>query len=275
MTRQQQIGYALVLVGVLTGITWAVSQFIQPILPANVNNLLVLRFAALLAVLGGLAAFKDTIELIHILSGRNQNSTEQNQPVLETHFNRRVNANVIVTGGQNVTVNTVPKQEPINNRIAYAGSNQEQVELFQKLMGENVRQSLFWKERLEAYSKTWRALQVVRVAGDALWESASPENILTFANALQFAKIRVNDDAIFFENGDYHELLNLLKIFGNFYVGKQRLIRIRTRADLDRARSSPPIRRMQRQINENRETKVKYESLLDQIMESFRVRLSR
>ena len=56
MTRQQQVGYALVLVSVLTGITWAISQFIQPILPPNMNNSVILLFAALLAVLGGLAA---------------------------------------------------------------------------------------------------------------------------------------------------------------------------------------------------------------------------
>lgn len=38
MTRRQQLGYALILVSVLTGITWAISQFVQPILPANINN---------------------------------------------------------------------------------------------------------------------------------------------------------------------------------------------------------------------------------------------
>ena len=213
MTRQQQVGYALVLVSVLTGITWAISQFIQPILPPNMNNSVILLFAALLAVLGGLAAFKDTLELIHILSGRNRSSDQQLQPVFETNFNRRVEANVIVTGGQNVTVNTAPHQELINNRIAYAETNQEQIELFKNLMGEDVRQALFWKEKLEAYSKTWRTLQVVRVAGDALWESVSSKNILNFANALRIAKIRVNDDAIFFEKGDHQELLELLKVF--------------------------------------------------------------
>lgn len=235
---------------------------------------MILLFAALLAVLGGLAAFKDTIELVHILSGRNQRSTQQSQPVFETNFNRRVDAHVIVTGGQNIIVNSALQQKPINNRIVYAESNKEQVELFQTLMGENIRQNLFWKERLEAYSGTWRILQAVRVAGDALWERVSEESILTFTNALRAANIRVNDDAIFFERDDYRELLKLLKVFGNFRVGKNRFIQIRSSAGLD-FYNYDVVMKIQMQVDENRRIKEKYENLLDQILESFRARLSR
>ena len=270
MSKKQLIGYALILVGLLTGVTWYVSQFTQPILPANINNSVIIFFAALLAVLGGLAAFKDTVELIHIFSGREQRTVQQSPPMSQTNFNREVHAQVIVTGGQNVTVNTAPQE--INDRIVHSESTQQQAELFQKLMGENVRQSFFWKERLEAYSRTWRILQQVRVAGDALWESAAQDNILAFANALQSASIRVKDDAIFFEKEDYKELLRLLTILGNFRVGKQRLINIRSRDDLD---TQYAVMEIASQVSKNRKIKNNYENLLDQIMEAFRERLSR
>jgi hypothetical protein len=270
MTRQQQIGYALILVAILAGITWYTSQFIQPMLPPSINNSVILFFAALLAVLGGLAAFKDTIELIHIFSGREQRALQQLQPVFQTNFNKKVDAQVIVTGGQNVTINAAP-QQPINDKIVYAESLQQQAELFQKVLGENIRQNFFWKAKVEAYSEAWRILQTVRVVGDSLWEKASQENILAFAGALKSATNVVQNDAIFFEKDEYQELLKLVDEFKHFHVGKERIIELRSNAHLD----AHQIREIQRQVDRNRAIKEKYESLLDQIMESFRTRLSR
>ena len=61
------IGFSLFVVATLTILVWGVSYFIQPILPAQINNNMLLFFAVLLSVLAGLAAFKDTIELIRTL----------------------------------------------------------------------------------------------------------------------------------------------------------------------------------------------------------------
>lgn len=58
------VGYSLLIIALLTTVVWAISYFVQPILPANINNAGILFFIALLSVLGALAAFKDIIELI-------------------------------------------------------------------------------------------------------------------------------------------------------------------------------------------------------------------
>ena len=50
-------------IALLTFVVWAVSQFIQPILPASTNAGLVLFIAALLGVVGILGQFKDVVEL--------------------------------------------------------------------------------------------------------------------------------------------------------------------------------------------------------------------
>lgn len=64
---RRYIGYAFITVALLTLIVWAISQFVQPILPANINSGLVLFFVALLGVTGLLAQLKDTVEFFQHL----------------------------------------------------------------------------------------------------------------------------------------------------------------------------------------------------------------
>ena len=64
---RKYVGCAFIMVAVLTLVVWAISAFIQPLLPSNINNNLVLFFAAIFGVTGILAAFKDIIELARIL----------------------------------------------------------------------------------------------------------------------------------------------------------------------------------------------------------------
>ena len=48
------VSYALITIALLTIFVWAVSQFVQPILPANFNSGVILFFVALLGVLAAL-----------------------------------------------------------------------------------------------------------------------------------------------------------------------------------------------------------------------------
>lgn len=67
---RKNISYALLLIAFLTFILWIASQFIQPILPQSINKGAILFFAVLLAVLGGLAGLKDTVELVQMFRNR-------------------------------------------------------------------------------------------------------------------------------------------------------------------------------------------------------------
>jgi len=67
---RRYVSYALIAVALLTLVVWAVSQFIQPILPANTNGGLVLFIAALLGVVGVLGQFKDVVELFRSFGER-------------------------------------------------------------------------------------------------------------------------------------------------------------------------------------------------------------
>lgn len=73
------IGYAFLTIALLTLVVWLVSVFVQPILPANLNNSLVFFFFVLSAVLGSLAAFKDVIELVQMIFGRRNQKTSDSR----------------------------------------------------------------------------------------------------------------------------------------------------------------------------------------------------
>lgn len=77
---RRNLSYALLLVALLTFILWIVSQYIQPILPKFINASGILFFAVLLAVLGGLAGLKDTIELVQMFQNRRNQSTLTETP---------------------------------------------------------------------------------------------------------------------------------------------------------------------------------------------------
>jgi len=271
MTRQLKIGIAILLIGLLTIIVWSISQFVQPTLPPDINSKLILFFVALVAVVSFLASFKDTIELINILVGRSRRAHRQTQPISQTHFHGAVDAQVVVTGGQNVNVYPPPPQSA-NESLVYSETLRQQVELFRQILGEiNIQQSPLQSLRVEAYSGAWRVLQAVKLAGDALWEEASEINILRFAQALKMATVQVDEDAPFFNKDDLRNLRSVLKAFGNFRAGKQRLYEIRFSEDIS---DNYALREIRHQIDENRRYKGVYKNLLERILESFRNRLS-
>ena len=57
------LSLALIVIAILTILVWAVSQFIQPILPPSINSGLVLIIAVFLGILGVLAQLNEVIEL--------------------------------------------------------------------------------------------------------------------------------------------------------------------------------------------------------------------
>ncbi|ALB40450.1 MULTISPECIES: hypothetical protein [Nostocales] len=123
--------------------------------------------------------------------------------------------------------------------------------------------------RLQSYWNIWRKLQLLRLAGEELWKGASENNIMNFSQLLNEILLKLDESAIFFEEEEYMRLREILNVFGNFRLGKIRLIDIRNEEDLYRISSS----QARRQIERNLRYKCEYEELLDKIRVSFRDRL--
>ena len=75
-------GYALLIIGLISLVVWAVSNYVQPILPFESNNSLFLLFAAITSTAGFISAFKDSIELLQFLE------EARNKRLLNEKFSR-------------------------------------------------------------------------------------------------------------------------------------------------------------------------------------------
>jgi hypothetical protein len=115
--------------------------------------------------------------------------------------------------------------------------------------------------------------------GSELWDKASQENLVRFANQLRDTTQLVYEDSIFFEELDYSQLKSVLENFKYFHIGKERLIKIRSIEDIKHQKklfSPVEIKRIiAEQIEINRHHKIDYESILDRIRVSFNSKLSR
>lgn len=77
---RRNLAISLFVVALLSLVVWAISNYVQPILPQNVNNNLLIFGAVFIAVIGALAGLKDIIELYeYVFSGNRQNKKNQNE----------------------------------------------------------------------------------------------------------------------------------------------------------------------------------------------------
>lgn len=151
-------------------------------------------------------------------------------------------------------------------------SSPEQLEFFRSQLNlPPTRSNNYFKAKFQSYWDIWRKLQLLRLAGDDLWNKVNEDNILAFTERLRETSDKVEESAIFFDEEDYVTLKDILQDFAHFRLGKIKLYQIRSKKDfesryidMDDAVS---------QIEFNRGYKSSYEALLDKIRVSFRGRL--
>lgn len=138
---------------------------------------------------------------------------------------------------------------------------------------KSIPQAKFADEKFDAYNNTWKSLQALRLTGDDLWEQATAERVLKFANQLRATKQLVYEGELYFQETDRQALLRVLKALGEFNLGKERVVDLFTQHDAEFvANELGEI--VRQQIQENRAAKEQYETILDQIRVSFKQQLS-
>jgi hypothetical protein len=177
--------------------------------------------------------------------------------------------------GASALNSNIALQQFVNSQI----NPNDQLAFFIKQIGIANPQQDYNKAQFEAYCNVWKSLQALRLAGKYLWEIASKENLVKFANQLRDTTQLTYEGSIFFEESDYSQLLSVLEEFQYFQVGKQRLIEVRTVKDIEQQENIFSSFRFERmiaeQIERNRRHKVEYESVLEKIRVSFGLKLSR
>ena len=194
-----------------------------------------------------------------------------------SQFPNTLSAQALSAGGD-ITI-----QQFVGSQVSLA----QQLEFFAGNIGlENIRASNFANSQFKAYSDVWKSLQALRLAGDDLWNQASVENFFVFTEQLRKTTTVVREGEIFFEDDDRERLTDILKQFGRYRMGKNRLINIRSKGDLfeeypytdehEKEYLDKLIKEsIQEQVNRNRQIKIEYERLLDTIRISFKTRLSK
>ncbi|HKB68744.1 MAG TPA: hypothetical protein VKC61_23075 [Pyrinomonadaceae bacterium] len=99
----------------------------------------------------------------------------------------------------------------------------------------------------------------MQIAGDHLWEEANTVNARRFARQLQKTKDMVQKRSLLIEDAHYESLKSLMEEFGDFNLGKTRLLELR--------RNQFPLQDVQDHmvqdvIEQNRQKKEAYSLLL-------------
>jgi hypothetical protein len=74
--------------------------------------------------------------------------------------------------------------------------------------------------QFELYNSLWEALYELKIAGDALWEEASLENLTGFAVSLTKADDMIQKRSLLIEPDHHARLIDLIETFDNFRIGK-------------------------------------------------------
>ncbi|MBD2233101.1 hypothetical protein [Phormidium tenue] len=175
-----------------------------------------------------------------------------------------------LNAGGNITI-----QQFVGNQATLI----EQFAFFSQQIGITNPKQAYANSQFEAYCNVWKSLQALRLAGDDLWERASEDNLLNFANQLRSAKQTAHEGEIFFEEEDLSHLNVVLRAFSQFRLGKTRLVNIRSKQGLEEIVDDFGIENFEEevdwQIRENHKYKLEYEKILNEIRKSFNGKLSR
>jgi len=144
-----------------------------------------------------------------------------------------------------------------------AQHSQEPELLKSALRLQNTQQQRISNEKWGLYMDVWGRLQDIKTLGDRLWERASIDNLGNFLKALAAVRMAVNRGRLILQDHQYTRINELLDVFGNYQLGKKRLIEIRTENELRENFEAAGERHIHRQITENGALRAEYQALLD------------
>jgi hypothetical protein len=145
--------------------------------------------------------------------------------------------------------------ERVRATLAQAGDQQERIS----------------QAEFELYTAVWTQLQDVTSAADALWERANLDNLEAFRLALRAARAAIERGRLILEEHHYFRLQGLIRVFGDYEVGKGRLISITSRAELDQEVGGEWSGA--EQIRQNEHNRDDYRNLLNEILPRFKRKL--
>lgn len=124
------------------------------------------------------------------------------------------------------------------------------------------------KRKIDAIEKVWNNLAKLKLAGYKLWERASDARIDKFRTIWDDTYIEINTKKLYIKQKYYSNLNEVLNLTQDYIRGKIKLNRLKK---LIKSETKVPIDAVEQIIENNRILKIKYENILDKIIEDFSV----
>ena len=133
----------------------------------------------------------------------------------------------------------------------------------------------FTSTQFDTYNTLWCALIDLKIHGDKLWEEITFEEMIAFNKSLSKASELIQKSRIFLEVKDYQYFLEISCVFESYKAGKQDLIFIQTKHELEQALGSEEElrRKIVEQTGVNAYFKTEYQNLLNHIADSLKQQL--
>lgn len=82
-------------------------------------------------------------------------------------------------------------------------------------------------KQFEHYSRLWSSLYELKILSDNLWEHATSSRLERFSKQLKTTKMEIEKASLFIEDAHYIELIDIIKHFSEYQIGKSDLINYR------------------------------------------------
>lgn len=126
------------------------------------------------------------------------------------------------------------------------------------------------EHQFNLYNELWKSLCELKHVGEELWEQANSTTIKKFSKQLRITKSIVEKSALLIEDQHYIELIHILDEFGNFEVGKLRLLTLRNRQVHELEQEGVNEYEVRRVIDQNRQIKNDFNSMVLGLSTSFK-----
>ena len=142
-----------------------------------------------------------------------------------------------------------------------------------------VRYNLVSDSQFKTFNELWKSLTDLKIKANDLWGHANDIILLSFVNSLKDASDALDANSLLLNDADYNNLKNILNKFGEYQIGKTKLIdidkgKIKTEIKMGNWNGSMMIfdERLN-QVSQNESLKKEYEKLLEDLKKKFQERM--
>lgn len=120
------------------------------------------------------------------------------------------------------------------------------------------------------YNDLWKSLCDLKQIAEELWEVAELPKLREFSKQLKVTKLIVEKSALLIEDGHYNDLTKILNQFGQFEIGKLKLISLRNKQAHELAEYGVTDHEIKRVIDQNGLIKIMFANMVIQLASVFK-----